>query len=248
MLDYGGIFDPKGLIDSNKQLEKAMSDSAFWQDQERVKKATREFDKNKKLLEEIEDIDGQLGNLKNVMKDEGFSSTDEAAVSLLQSLQQRLDNLERATVLNGPYDSSDAYIFLHSGAGGVDAADWTRMLRDMYLKYTQHRKWKAVIIDQTEGGEAGIKSATIKVEGDMAYGLLKAEKGVHRLVRLSPFNSQNLRQTSFSLIEVIPDLGDISEIDLSDKDLKVDVFRSSGCGGQSVNTTDSAVRITHLPT
>lgn len=248
MLDYGGIFDPKGLTERNKQLEKKMSDSTFWQDQEQVKQTTREFDKNKKLLEEIEDMDGQLSNLKNVMKDEGFSSTDEAAVSLLQSLQQRLDNLERATVLNGPYDGSDVYIFLHSGAGGVDAADWTRMLRDMYLKYAQHRKWKTVIIDQTEGGEAGIKSATIKVEGDMAYGLLKAEKGVHRLVRLSPFNSQNLRQTSFSLIEVIPDLGDIKEIELSDKDLKIDVFRSSGHGGQSVNTTDSAVRITHLPT
>lgn len=225
-----------------------MSDSSFWQDQERVKEITREFDKNKKLLEEIEDIDGQLGNLKSVMKDEGFVNTDEAAVSLLESLQQRLDNLERETILNGEYDNSDAYIFLHSGTGGLDAADWTKMLRNMYLKYVQYRKWKATVIDEAEGGEGGIKSCTIKVEGDLAYGLLKVEKGVHRLIRLSPFNAQNLRQTSFALVEVIPDLGEIKEFDLPEKDLRVDVFRSSGHGGQSVNTTDSAVRITHLPT
>jgi peptide chain release factor 2 len=225
-----------------------MADTTFWQDQERVKVATKEFDKNKKLLAELEDLDSKLGSLALVMKDEKFSETDEVAVALLNEVQQKLDALEIATILNGPHDRMDAYLFLHSGTGGDDAADWTQMLKSMYLKYAARRGWKTTVIDQTEGGEAGIKSATIKVEGDLAYGLLKAEKGVHRLVRLSPFNAQNLRQTSFALVEVIPDMGEIKDIDLPEKELRIDVFRSGGHGGQSVNTTDSAVRITHLPT
>lgn len=225
-----------------------MSHPAFWQDQEQAKALTIEFEKNQKLLTELDDLDSQLTSLAAVMKDEDFASTDEAAVVLLDKLQRQLDNLEIETVLSGPYDRRDAYLFLHSGTGGVDAADWTQMLLNMYLKYAARRGWKTKLIDQTVGNEAGIKSATVKVEGDLAYGLLKAEKGVHRLIRLSPFNAQNLRQTSFALVEVIPDLGEISEINLPDKDLRVDVFRSSGHGGQSVNTTNSAVRITHLPT
>jgi len=225
-----------------------MIDPVFWEDQVNATNITKEFEKNKKILEELSDIDSQLSNLGNVMKGEDFSSTDEAAVALLDDLQKRLDNLERETVLNGEYDRKDAYMFLHSGTGGADAADWTRMLMEMYQKYAVRRGWKMTIVDQAIGNEAGVKSATLRVEGDMAYGLLKAEKGVHRLVRLSPFNSQNLRQTSFALVEVIPDLGDIKEMDIPEKELRVDVFKSSGKGGQGVNTTDSAVRITHLPT
>lgn len=225
-----------------------MIDPAFWQDQVKAKNVTREFEKNKKILKELEDIDSQLSNLGNVMKNEDFSSTDEGAVALLDSLQKRLDNLERETILNGEYDRKDAYMFLHSGTGGVDAADWTRMLFDMYLKYAARRGWQVKIIDQTFGNEAGIKSATLKIEGDMAYGLMQAERGVHRLIRLSPFNAQNLRQTSFALVEVIPDLGEVKEIEIPEKELRMDVFHSSGKGGQSVNTTDSAVRMTHLPT
>ncbi|MFA5270296.1 MAG: PCRF domain-containing protein, partial [Patescibacteria group bacterium] len=172
MEDYGGIFDPAGLTARNQQLEKEMVEPSFWQDQEKVQVATREFDKNKKLIAEIEDLDSKLGSLALVMKDEDFSSTDGAATVLLTEVQQRLDQLEIATILNGPYDRMDAYLSLHSGTGGVDAADWTQMLRDMYLKYAARRGWKTTIIDFTPGGEAGIKSATIKIEGDLAYGLL----------------------------------------------------------------------------
>ncbi|MFH0912519.1 MAG: peptide chain release factor 2 [Patescibacteria group bacterium] len=247
-IDCGGIFDPAGLSIKNKSIAEQMSEPAFWQDPAKAKELTIEFERNKKLIDEISDLDSQLGGLSAVMKDEDFTSTDEAAVVLLDKVQKRLDELERQTVLNGPYDRRDAYLFLHSGTGGVDAADWTEMLLRMYTKYAARRGWRTTLIEKTAGGEAGIKSATIKIEGDLAYGLLKAEKGVHRLIRLSPFNAQNLRQTSFALIEVIPDLGEIVEAELPAKDLRIDVFRSSGHGGQSVNTTDSAVRITHLPT
>ncbi len=225
-----------------------MGKSEFWQDQEKANIVVRKFEKNKKLLTEIQDLDSQLSNLKTVMKDEDFASTDDVATDLLRSLRARLDILEQETVLNGPYDKLSAHLFLHSGTGGTDAADWTKMLLNMYTKYAVKKGWKINIIDQTNDSAGGIKSATLKIDGDLVYGLLKVEKGVHRLVRLSPFNSQNLRQTSFALVEVIPDMGDIKEIDLDDKDLRVDVFHSSGKGGQSVNTTDSAVRITHLPT
>jgi len=225
-----------------------MSKSEFWLDQEKSRIIVRKFEKNKKLLTEIEDLDSQLSNLKTIMKDEDFASTDNVAVDLLHSLRQRLDILEQETVLNGPYDKLSAHMFLHSGTGGTDAADWTKMLLNMYEKYANKKGWQVSIMDQTVDPAGGIKSATLKIDGELAYGLLKVEKGVHRLVRLSPFNSQNLRQTSFALVEVIPDMGDIKEINLDDKDLKIDVFRASGHGGQSVNTTDSAVRITHLPT
>jgi len=225
-----------------------MGQPEFWHDQVKAAQVAREFERNKKLLAEIDDIEGSLKNIKVVMKDEDFASTDDAAVSLLKSIKQRLDVLEQITVLGGPYDKSDAYIFLHSGTGGLDAADWTKMLLNMYLKYAQNKDWRVTVIDQADAPEGGIKSATLKVEGDLAYGLLKAEKGVHRLVRQSPFNAQNLRQTSFALVEVIPDLGDVKEMDLPEDEVRVDVFRSSGKGGQSVNTTDSAVRMVHLPT
>lgn len=247
-INCGGIFDPVGLAKENKQLEKDMSKSEFWLTQEKSSKIVRKFEKNKKLLAEMEDLDSQLSNLKTIMKDENFASTDNAAINLLRSLHQRLDILEQDTVLNGPYDKLSAHLFLHSGTGGVDAADWTKMLLNMYMKYAAKKGWQVSLIDQTIDSTGGIKSATLKIDGELAYGLLKAEKGVHRLIRLSPFNAQNLRQTSFALIEVIPDMGDIKEINLDDKELKIDVFRASGHGGQSVNTTDSAVRITHLPT
>ena len=150
--------------------------------------------------------------------------------------------------MNGPYDKNDCILEIHSGAGGTEACDWADMLYRMYTRYCEKKGFKLIVLDVQAGEEAGIKSCSIEVKGHNAYGYLKNEKGVHRLVRLSPFDSNNRRHTSFASVEVTPKIDNNISIDINEKDLKIDVYRSSGCGGQGVNTTDSAVRITHLPT
>jgi len=184
-----------------------------------------------------------------------FSETEESSEeeekeieNKLAGMEEKLDQLEFKTLFSGEYDRNDVILTITSGAGGVDAQDWSEMLLRMYLRFAQINNFKAKLIDETRGSEAGIKSATLEISGSYAYGYMKSESGVHRLVRLSPFNSDNLRQTSFAAVEVLPVIPEIKEVKIDPNDLRIDVYRSSGAGGQSVNTTDSAVRITHIPT
>ena len=181
-----------------------------------------------------------------------FNSNDEEVTSLIESelevLNKEIDELELFTLLNNPYDKNNAILEVHSGAGGTEACDWALMLYRMYTRYCDLKGFKYEIVDYQDGEETGIKSASIRVKGNYVYGLLKCEKGIHRLVRLSPFDSNHRRHTSFASVLVTPEINEEVNIVINDEDLKIDVFRSSGKGGQGVNTTDSAVRITHLPT
>jgi peptide chain release factor 2 len=163
-------------------------------------------------------------------------------------LQLRLQQLEFTTLLNEKHDDRDAIVAIHAGAGGTEAQDWAEMLLRMFLRYAERKNWKTKMLDEHRGAEAGIKSATFSVEGRFAYGHLKCDAGVHRLVRLSPFNADHLRQTSFALVEVLPELGDIEEVKIKQEDLRIDTYLAGGHGGQGVQTTYSAVRVTHLPT
>ncbi len=165
-----------------------------------------------------------------------------------KELKKQFEKLEFFILLNEPYDKNNAILAIHAGTGGTEAQDWSEMLLRMFLRFCEKRGWQSRIVDESRGTEAGIKSVTVSVTGRYAYGYLKSEAGVHRLVRISPFDAEKMRHTSFALVEVLPELEELEEVKIKDEELKIDVFRASGHGGQSVNTTDSAVRITHLPT
>ena len=211
-------------IDEKKErlqaLEQEMAESGFWANHEEAARVSKEF---ADLQKEIEEFEG-VGSEKD------------------------LEALELKTFLSGPYDKSEAVLSIHAGAGGTEAMDWTEMLLRMYQKYVESRGWKWSLLEQSFGEEAGLKSVTLEITGDYAYGNLKGEAGVHRLVRHSPFNADQLRQTSFALVEVVPLVEGAVEVELKPEELKIETFRSSGPGGQHMQKTSSAVRITHLPT
>ena len=169
-------------------------------------------------------------------------------ISSIKGIDTRVSELNTLLLLNGPYDKNDCILDIHPGAGGTESCDWASMLYRMYLRWCEKKNYKVTILDYQDGDEAGIKSVSLLIKGEYAYGYLKNEKGIHRLVRLSPFDSNNRRHTSFASIEVTPEIEQDTSIEIDEKDLKIDVYRSTGAGGQGVNTTDSAVRITHLPT
>ncbi len=202
-------------------------------------------------IQDVRDLEQELEDAL-ILEDLGESEGDEDSVGeaqdQLRRIKARAEKLELQSLLSGEADANDAYLEVNAGAGGTEAQDWAQMLLRMYLRWAQGQGYKTEVVDESPGEEAGIKSATMKVSGENAYGWLKSESGVHRLVRISPFDSQARRHTSFASVWVYPVIDDRIEVEVEDKDLRIDTFRSSGAGGQHVNTTDSAVRITHIPT
>ena len=230
-----------------EKLEKRVAEPEIWHD---VKKATEMNQELARLKEEVEPyvlLKAQIEDLGELMEISGEEMRDEFEEQIT-AMETRLAELKKALRFKEPYDGSDAIIRITSGAGGTEAMDWAEMLERMYLRFFEKKGWKANCLERAPGEEAGIKTAVYEVTGANAYGWLKSEHGVHRLVRLSPFNANNLRQTSFALVEILPVIKADSEVEIDDKDLRIDVYHSGGHGGQGVNTTDSAVRITHLPT
>jgi peptide chain release factor 2 len=230
-----------------KQLQSAASMPDFWSDNIRAQEITKRINKLESRIKPWRDLEKETKELADLVN-LGDVSLQKDLQTQYSKLHAVLSSLKSQLKFNGPYDESDAIISIHAGAGGTDAQDWAQMLMRMYVRWAEANGMKTSMIEESAGDEAGIKSSTLEIVGDFAYGKLKGEHGVHRLVRLSPFNADNLRQTSFAKVEVMPKIDKPEVVEIDDKDLKIDVYRSGGKGGQSVNTTDSAVRITHIPT
>ncbi|MGL4774486.1 MAG: peptide chain release factor 2 [Clostridium sp.] len=248
--EMGNSLDKAGLEKSLKELELQMQEKGFWEDIKRAEEVTKESKTIKDKILRFETLENKIEDVEVLkeMFEEGDEETLNEIISEIKFVEKELEQYRLELLLSGEYDSNDAILNLHAGVGGSDANDWTEMLLRMYTRWCEKKGYKVETLDLLEGDEAGIKSVTLKVTGTNAYGYLKAEKGVHRLVRISPFNANGKRQTSFASIEVLPQLTKDQDIEIRSDDLKVDTFRAGGAGGQHVNKTESAVRITHIPT
>lgn len=226
-----------------------MTEVNFWDDKKKSESIILELNDLKKLTSAIIDLEKRTSSNLDLI--DSLKESDQMLEILEEELKEIANDVDKLSLnvyLNGPYDKNNCILEFHSGAGGTEACDWAMMLYRMYTRWCEKKNYKYEVLDYQVGDEAGIKGATIRVKGHNAYGYLKNEKGIHRLIRLSPFDSNNRRHTSFASIEVTPEIEQDQTIEIDDKDLKIDVYRSTGAGGQGVNTTDSAVRITHLPT
>ncbi|MDD2434939.1 MAG: peptide chain release factor 2 [Bacilli bacterium] len=251
-MNYGGLFDPKQKEERLKELEREMLAPNFWDDKQYSEKIIDELNDIKNDLKSINEIKNKITNnieILEQLKEENDEELKMIVEADINNIENEIKVLKVSLLLSGEYDKENAIVEIHSGAGGTEACDWAQMLYRMYTRYFVKKGYQVEIIDEQLGEEAGLKSVTIIVKGFNAYGYLKGEKGVHRLVRLSPFDSNNRRHTSFASVDITPLFDNKKvDIDLKENDIKIDVYRSTGAGGQSVNTTDSAVRITHLPT
>ncbi len=249
------IFDEPTLRSQLQAREAEASDPDFWNDQEKARSVIQRTNALRSVLEPLEAIATTLADAETtleLMDLESDPAQIQAAENDLQQqlagLDEELRKLEFKTLLGGELDANNAYLSLNAGAGGTESCDWSDMLFRMYRRYAEHHGFEVSVLDLQPGDEAGIKNVTFMVSGPYAYGYLKAERGVHRLVRISPFDSNQRRHTSFAALDVVAEIDDSSQVNLEEKDLRIDTYRSSGAGGQHVNTTDSAVRITHIPT
>jgi peptide chain release factor 2 len=235
------------MIDERDDLYRKSQQQDFWNNSEAAQHTMKRLSHLQSRVEPWQTLSQSTDDLVDMIA-LGDESMAPELESQLNGLQHDFDELRAELRFSGPYDDRSAILSIHAGAGGTDAQDWAQMLLRMYVRYAEKSGWTVTTVDESAGEEAGIKSVTLEIDGPLVYGKLKGEHGVHRLVRLSPFNADNLRQTSFAKVEVMPEIDTPEDIEIDEKDLKIDVYRSGGHGGQSVNTTDSAVRITHLPT
>lgn len=245
------LFDVENMKKRVKELDGETVESDFWDDQDRAQKILQEskhlkdkIEYYEKLCEDMEDLEVLIDL---VFEEEDYSMASEVKI-VFENVNKNIESLKLDTLLSGSYDKKNAILSIHSGAGGLEAQDWAEMLLRMYRRWAESKEFKVETLDILPDTEGGIKSVTLLIGGFNAFGYLKSEKGVHRLVRISPFDSSGRRHTSFASVDVYPEIDDDNDIDINMSDLKIDTYRSSGAGGQYVNTTDSAVRITHIPT
>ena len=244
-------FDLEKRKQTIKELTTLTEQDSFWKDQNKSKRVISELNLNKKILEKYAQVSQSVNSLMEALNTEDLSADFEFLTLINEEFEivsKDFKEFEIETLLTGPYDRNNVILEFHPGAGGTEAQDWANMLFNMYLRYAEKKGFKCEILDYQVGNEAGIKSASILISGENAFGYLKSEAGVHRLVRISPFDSNKSRHTSFASVEATPEVLDDTEVVLQEDDLKIDTYRASGAGGQHINRTDSAVRITHIPT
>ena len=248
---YGGLFDVDSKLDEIKKLEDEVNSPSFWNNNDRAQGVINKLNvlrsKTSSIVSLKSDIVDAL-DLVSLLLEDYDEDVYSFVFDVVSSCDEKVKALELELLFSGPYDSNNAIVEIHSGAGGTEACDWALMLYRMYTRWCERKGYSVEVLDLLDGDEAGIKRVSFLVKGVNAYGYLKCEKGIHRLVRLSPFDANNKRHTSFASLEVMPEFDNDIDVEIRDEDLKIDVYRSSGAGGQGVNTTDSAVRITHLPT